>query len=596
MLSRRWLYPLPLLFLLLFYFYPLAAIFGLSFAPEGQLELAALQKLVSSSFYWQRLWFTTWQATLSTALTLLLALPGAYVFARYDFPGKTTLRTLSTLPFVLPTVVVANAFTALLGSNGVVNGWLARLALPPIEIEQTIWMILLAHVFYNYSVALRIISGFWQNLSPALAEAAQMLGASPRRAFWAVTLPLLWPAVSAAAVLVFIFTFTSFGVVLILGGPRFATLEVEIYRQARDLFNLPVAAALSLVQIVFTFVLMVFYTRTQARLARPLKWRGKTAVFPRTPRQKLVVASNLALMLLLLALPLLALLLRSFTTPDGPALTFYRELFINRRGSLFFVAPGTAVFNSTAIALTSMALAVTLGLITAHLLTQKEIGDWRLEIHHPPISNLQSPISQSPNLPISPHPTPHTPLPTPPRSPAPLLPRLLSLLDPLFMLPLATSAVTLGFGYIIALNKPPLNLRSSLLLVPIAHTLVGLPFVIRAVLPALRAISPSLREAAAMLGADPARVWRFIDWPLIRRAVLVGAVFAFTVSMGEFGATLFIARPQTPTMPVAIFRFLSQPGAINYGQALAMSSLLMLVCAVGFVLIERFRVGDEGEF
>ncbi|MCA9997448.1 MAG: ABC transporter permease subunit, partial [Anaerolineales bacterium] len=132
--------------------------------------------------------------------------------------------------------------------------------------------------------------------------------------------------------------------------------------------------------------------------------------------------------------------------------------------------------------------------------------------------------------------------------------------------------------------------------VPIAHTLVGLPFVIRAVLPALRAISPSLREAAAMLGADPARVWRFIDWPLIRRAVLVGAVFAFTVSMGEFGATLFIARPQTPTMPVAIFRFLSQPGAINYGQALAMSSLLMLVCAVGFVLIERFRVGDEGEF
>ena len=381
-MSRRWLYPLPLLFLLLFYFYPLAAIFGLSFAPEGQLELAALQKLVSSSFYLERLWFTTWQAVVSTALTLLLALPGAYVFARYDFPGKTTLRTLSTLPFVLPTVVVANAFTALLGSNGVVNGWLTRLALPPIEIEQTIWMILLAHVFYNYSVALRIISGFWQNLSPSLPQAAQMLGASPRRAFWTITLPLLRPAIAAAAVLVFIFTFTSFGVVLILGGPRFATLEVEIYRQARDLFNLPVAAALSLVQIVFTFVLMVFYTRTQARLAQPLKWRGKTAVFPHTPRQKLIVGSNLALMLLLLALPLLALVLRSLTNQDGLTLTFYRELFINRRGSLFFVAPGTAVFNSTAIALTSMVIAVTLGLITAHLLTQKEIRDWRLEMGH----------------------------------------------------------------------------------------------------------------------------------------------------------------------------------------------------------------------
>jgi thiamine transport system permease protein len=170
------------------------------------------------------------------------------------------------------------------------------------------------------------------------------------------------------------------------------------------------------------------------------------------------------------------------------------------------------------------------------------------------------------------------------------------LLDPLLMLPLATSAVTLGLGYIIALNRPPLHLRQSLLLVPIAHTLVAIPFVIRSVLPAIRRINPRLRESAALLGAGPNQVWLHIDWPLIRRALLVGAVFAFTISMGEFGATVFIARPQTPTMPVAIYRFLGQPGALNYGQALAMSTLLMLVCTIGFVLIERFRLGGEGEF
>ena len=164
------------------------------------------------------------------------------------------------------------------------------------------------------------------------------------------------------------------------------------------------------------------------------------------------------------------------------------------------------------------------------------------------------------------------------------------------MLPLATSAVTLGLGYIIALNKPPLNLRQSLLLVPIAHTLVAIPFVIRSVLPAIRRINPRLREAASLLGADSNKIWFHIDWPLIRRALLVGAVFAFTISMGEFGATVFIARPQTPTMPVAIYRFLGQPGALNYGQALAMSTLLMLVCAAGFLMIERFRLGGEGEF
>ena len=558
---RLWLlYGLPIGFFILFYFYPLTTIFGLSFAPNGRLSLTSLSKLINDSYYVRVLWFTTWQAALSTLLTVGLALPGAYIFARYRFRGKASLKAISTLPFVLPTVVVANAFTALLGPRGLLNQWLMNglnLDAPPIQLHQTIWMILLAHIFYNYSVALRIISSFWQNLNPNLIQAAQMLGLSPRRAFWQVTWPLLRPAIGAAAVLVFIFCFTSFGVILILGGPRFATLEVEIYRQAVEIFDLPVAAALALLQILFTFGLMWFYTQSQARLTRPLSIQSTHATERpiRTTRDKLIVGSNLGLMLILLGLPLLALMLRSFSGSDGLTFTFYRELFINRRGSLFFVPPITAVFNSTAFALTTVLLAGILGLISAVLLSR----DWeirRLTTQH----------------------------------------AIRNLLDPLFMLPLATSAVTLGFGYIIALNKPPLNLRSSLALVPIAHTLVAIPFVIRSVLPALRRIRPNLRETAAVLGANPSQVWWSVDWPLIRRALLVGAIFAFTISMGEFGATVFIARPQTPTLSTAIFRFLSQPGALNYGQALAMSSLLMLVCALGFLAIERFRIGDEGEF
>jgi thiamine transport system permease protein len=170
------------------------------------------------------------------------------------------------------------------------------------------------------------------------------------------------------------------------------------------------------------------------------------------------------------------------------------------------------------------------------------------------------------------------------------------LLEAFLMLPLATSAVTLGLGYILALGRPPLNLRASLLLLPIAHAIVAAPFVLRSVLPGFRSILPSLREAAAVMGADGWRVWQEIDWPLIRRPLLVGALFAFTISLGEFGATVFLARPETPTMPVAIFRFLGRPGALSYGQALAMSVLLMLVCVVAFIAIEHFRFGGEGEF
>ncbi len=562
--SRLFFYLPPLLFLLLFYFYPLFSIFKLSFAPAGRLDLSTLQKLVTGSYYAKTLWFTLWQAALSTLLTLGLALPGAYVFARYRFPGKSLLLALTTVPFVLPTIVVANAFSALLGPKGLINQVLMdifQLTAPPLQLQHTVGMILLAHIFYNYTIVLRLVGGFWANLPPHLVEAGQMLGAGPIRIFFNITLPLLTPVIAAAALLIFIFSFTSFGVVLILGGPRFATLEVEIYRQAVNLFNLPMAAALSLIQITFMFVLMIVYTRLQARTTRPLTLHSRQTVQrpPQRRTEHLLVWGNVGLMLLLLGTPLLALVVRSLTVAGQPSLAYYQALVADtsQNQSLFFVPPGEAIINSLMFALGAVLLSALLGLMIATALTTNNTLN--------PKHGLKGA-------------------------------KLKTSLDAIFMLPLATSAVTLGFGYIITLNRPPLNLRTSPLLIVLAHTLVALPFVIRSLLPALRSIQPALREAAAMLGASPARIWQEVELPIAGRALLVGAVFAFTISMGEFGATLFIARPDTPTMPIAIFRFLSQPGALNYGQALAMSVLLMLVCTVGFMTIERFRIGGIGEF
>jgi len=569
LLTHLLIYSIPLTFLCLFYFYPLASILSLSFAPEGHFSLAALEKLVRTPYYLHTLWFTVWQAALSTLLTVGLALPGAYVFARYDFPGKSLVQALTTVPFVLPTIVVALAFTALVGPRGLINlalmGFLG-LDRPPLDLQYTLGIILLAHVFYNYTLVLRIVGTYWANLDPRLEEAARMLGASRWRAWRQVTLPLLSPAIGAAALLVFVFCFTSFGVILVLGGPRFATLEVEIYRQTIQYLDLPLAAALSLVQILFTFALMAVYTRLQARVTRPLELRPRrvTQRRLRRPREWLVVGINVGLMLALLVAPLAALVQRSLTLSSGGrvSLVSYRQLFENPRGSAFYVPPAAAVRNSLAFALATVALSLVLGLLAATALTRR-------------------PSSPSPPLPVS---------------PSPRLPLSPSLLDPLLMLPLGTSAVTLGLGYIVALDRPPLNLRTSPLLVVLAHTLIALPFVLRSILPALRSIHPRLREAAALLGASPWRVWREVDLPIVARAVLVGAVFAFTVSLGEFGATSLIARPERPTMPIAIYRFLSRPGAANYGQALAMATLLMLVCTLGFLAIERFRVGEVGEF
>ncbi|MBI1256798.1 MAG: ABC transporter permease subunit [Chloroflexi bacterium] len=546
------LFALPLIFLALFFFNPLLAILGVSLAPNGQLDLSGFAQILTTPYYRSTLWFTTWQAALSTLLTLALALPGAYVFARYRFPGKSLLLSLATLPFVLPTVVVAAAFMALIGQNGLVNQSLMglfHLETPPIQLERTLTIILIVHVFYNYSVALRIISSFWTNQSPRLEEAARVLGANRWRIWWEVRLPILRPAILAAALLVFIFTFTSFGVILILGGSRFATLEVEIYRQATALFNLQIAAALSLVQIGLMFVLMIVYTRLQRQSSADLQSAQNVARQPRTRREKLFVGANLTLMIVLLLTPLAALVLRSFSSDSGLTTQFYTLLDTNTRNSVLFTPPIEAVGNSLRFALATTAMSVALGLITAYLLTRRDSRGWDGRW-----------------------------------------------LDPIFMLPLATSAVTLGFGFIIALGKPPLNLRTSEILIPLAHTLVAMPFVVRSVLPAVRAISPNVRGAARVLGASPLQILRLIDLPLISRGLLVGATFAFTVSMGEFGASSFIVRPDTPTMPIVIYRLLGQPGATNYGQALAMSTILMAVCGVSFILIERARTLGIGEF
>jgi thiamine transport system permease protein len=558
------LWILPLTFLAVFYFYPLFSIFRLSFSRAEQSLLQPFVEALASSTVRNALWFTLWQAVASTFLTLLLGLPGAYLVARYTFRGKSLLLALTTIPFVMPTLVVAAAFNAFLGPRGWVNLGLMdifNLTVPPIQFTQTITAILAAHVFYNTTIVLRLVGDFWSHLDPRLGQAAQMLGANRWKVFSTITLHLLLPAIVTASLLVFIFNFTSFGVILILGGPRFATLEVEIYYQTISLFNLPLAATLSIIQLFFTLLLTIAYTRLASSLSRPLSLRPRAITQKRldSSQRRLIAGIFVAVLLSLLALPLFSLASRSFTqvetqrgigAPPTTRLTLdnYRELGINRRGSLFYVPPTTAIGISLTYAAATVGLALLMGLPAAVALSRSS----------------QSLTSR--------------------------------LFDPIIMLPLGTSAVTLGLGYLVSMGRPPLDLRASPILVPLAHTLVAFPFVVRSLTPALRSIRPRLRQAAAVMGASPAQVLRTIELPLVGRALLVAATFAFTISLGEFGATALIARPEYPTIPVAIFRFLSQPGGVNFGQAMALSTILMAVTGAGMLAIERFRIADVGEF
>ncbi|CAL9293660.1 hypothetical protein SUDANB180_05386 [Streptomyces sp. enrichment culture] len=538
--TRLGLMALPVAFFALFFAWPVAAIVTRGLRTDGTWHLGRIADVVTRPDIRHVLWFTTWQALASTALTLLLALPAAYVFARLDFPGRHVLRAVVTVPFVLPTVVAGSAFLALVGRNGLLD------ELWGIRLDTTVWAILLAHVFFNYAVVVRTVGGLWAQLDPRQEEAARMLGASPFTAWRRVTLPALGPAVAAAALMVFLFTFTSFGVVQILGGPTFSTIEVEIYRQTSELFDLSTAAVLTLVQFAAVGAILAVHAWTVRRRETALRLvdASVTARRPRGAGQWALLAAVLATVALLLVLPLGVLVRRSL---DAPGFGYYRAL-TDPDGGTFLVAPVQAVWTSLQYAVAATAIAVVIGGLAAAALARRDAG------------------------------------------------RLVRGFDALLMLPLGVSAVTVGFGFLIALDEPPLNLRQSWILVPLAQALVGAPFVVRTMLPVLRAVDVRLREAAAVLGASPWRVWREVDLPLVRRALLVAAGFAFAVSLGEFGATVFIARPDNPTLPVAVARLLGRPGDLNYGQAMALSTILMVVCAVALLVLERLRTDRTGEF
>ena len=525
----------PLAFLGYFFVFPMVTVFATALTGESSGGGTPMLDVLQRPSLLGIVWFTTWQATASTALTLAIGLPAAYVFARYDFPGRRLLMAATVVPFVLPTVVTGSAFVALLGPGGPFG----------VDLRRTVPAILLAHVFANYAVVVRTVGTAWEQLDHRMEEASQTLGAGRWRTLVEVTLPLLTPAIASAASIVFLFTFTSFGIILILGGIGLATLEVEIWRQATALLDLRVAAALAVVQLVGVTVALLLYGRIQQRLATQL--RAEPADRRIRPRGKAwwLVGGNLAVAGLLIGLPIAMLTARAFQVGDGFGIANFTGLATRDTASGLFVAPSEAIGNSLRFAALATAVAVVIGIVVSVVVTAgRRAGQG---------------------------------------------------LDTLVMLPLGASAVTLGFGFLIALDSP-VDLRTSIWLIPIAHALVAIPFVVRSSLPVLRQVQQRLRDAAATLGASPGRVFLEVDGPLMARAAAVGAGFAFAVSLGEFGATSFIARPDSPTLPVAIFRLLSRPGEVLEGRAMALAVVLMALTTLAVIAIERFRPGGGGDF
>jgi thiamine transport system permease protein len=495
----------PVLFITILYAWPVATLLWTTLRDRGG-EGSPFRNVVAI------VWFTVWQAAASTALTLIVGMLPAYVLARFSFRGRRLMMAATTVPFVLPTVVVGAAFLALLPSS-----W-----------HGTARAMIVAHVFFNIAVVVRLVGSMIAVIPHDLMGAARTLGASPATAARLVMLPLLKPAIWAAAGVIFLFSFTSFGVAKLLGGPTHPTLEVEIVRRATQLGDVGGSAALSVLQLCLLAVVIVWASRQQRRAAFELHGASAPRV-ARSSGDRALVRTVTAAVGVVIGAPIVALVARSFDVGNGWSLSAWRKLGSSeaRPGAGLGVDPIASIAVSLRFAVVAALIATVIGVLAATAITASR--------------------------------------------------RMGKLLDTGLMLPLGTSAVTIGLGMLITFDNSPVDWRAKWWLVPLGHALVAVPFVVRALLGVLRAIPRDLRAAAATLGASPIRAWWQVDARALRRPLLAGAGFSAAISLGEFGATTILSRSGSETLPLAIGRLLGRAGALPRAQAFAMATILLVL-------------------
>ena len=542
--------------LVVLFYYPVGTVFVEALFEEGRLTLEVFPELLGDSLYVDIIRFTAYQALLSTLLSVALGVPLAYLLARYEFPGRQTLRSLTILPFVLPGIMVGVGFRAAFAESGPLNQALGLVGLGPVELLFTLEGIVIAHAFYNAPLVARLLVAAWEGVDASAVETARSLGASRLRAFRDVVAPQLYPAVLTGAALTFVFSFGTFPIVQALGGTDVTTVEVQIFRLVERL-DYRTAAALAIVELFITLGVLYAYLRYEAhqrghtRGVRPLERHSlvPTSLSPRPVAVRLGLAAYLLVAVVLFVLPIASMIQASFTDPGGFTLGNYRFLIERQADAAAFqIQPWPAVRNSLLFGAATLLVALPMGVTVAVYSTRAYAGR--------------------------------------------------KLLDAAAMAPFAVSSIVVGIGLLrgpvfgVDIAGVHLAVGGAVAIVA-AHAVAAYPFVVRTVAPGLERIDETLVESARALGASRTRALVDIELPMVWPGLVAGAAFVFAISIGEFSSTVILASgTDWYTMPVAIERFIGR----RLGPAYAMGVVLLVVTTASFVLIDRLGGERSGGF
>jgi len=617
---------LPTISLLCMFYLPvLIIIVNGFFSPSGSFTLDFLIEALTKPLNRWIIQFTLNQAFLSTFLTLLIGLPGAYIFARFSFKGKDQLRTFLTIPFVLPPIVVVLGFIMFLGPDGLVNTLLQLVAgenFSPIKLYKTYEGIIIVHSFYNIPIVLRLVSSAWSKIDVETEEVATALGSKGVHFFKNVTFPQISSAILASSILTFLYCFTSFAIVLSLGGIQFRTIEVQIYSLYFYSYDYSQAAALALIQLLITSILIVLYLLISEKPFHRNNKRNKKG-YQRRNSLKIIGILIFFLFLFLTRVNLfiiLIILISGFiilkygqTTPmvigevrerfQVPLVSLYRSQKVKFFSILTYIS-GLSFF-----------LLVPIIIIFGYSLYDPYTGNFGLK----KFFNLIGLKLTSSGIEWLVEPIPSLGARTTVLS---LIMNsiLLALITMIFssllgilsiyivrrsdffsrhgklamilswslLLPLVTSSITMGLGLLRVFSL--IDLPHEYLWFPlvIAHVIAAYPFVSRTISTSYNKISFESLEISETLGASRWFTFRHIELPLLVPGILAGAIFALAISFGEFGATYLMARSEYNTMTIGIYKFLESK---QLQESAIMASILIIICTIAFLLIQK--TGNE---
>ncbi|MDC7242266.1 MAG: iron ABC transporter permease, partial [Spirochaetales bacterium] len=493
------------LFLFLTFYLPVTVLLLKGLQTDAGWSFDWLREMAGSPYYRRIFTFTLSQAFLSTILSLLLGLPGGWILAHLDFPGKKIIKAMTTIPFILPSILVVLGFILFWGRQGVVNAVLMSLTgadKPVLDVLYSFKAILLAHVFYNFPIALRLIGAWWEGLGDNQHQAARLLGASERRIFRTITLPQLMPGIISAGTLIFLYCFMSFAVVLVLGGgPRYSTMEVEVYRLIKYSLDFGRGGALALIETAATLFLTWFYIRRENRtIHRESMRRQKMHWREISLRTKVLVSLYFLVILFIIFGPILTVMIQSFleqTTRSAPpvlSLRWYREMIHSpgsfRGSSARLLAE--SLRNSLFLGFSTLALALLIGSYASWILA-------RFPLKFPQLT------------------------------------------ETMIMMPMGVSSVVLGMGYLWLLRGGRMGAVPAMASIVLAHTVIALPFVMRALTPAMKRIRQDLLDASRLMGAGGIRQFLTVELPLVKPGLISGGAFALAISLGEINATLILS-------------------------------------------------------